>query len=332
MPLNSLHAWAAIAGSLLLTSVVYSYGTGVWPGKAGTAGIVPVDVARKYPSCGQCHRLFAGGLSLAVSCVPTARSLTPSQSISVTTSATGGQTISTWGGFVCEATAGTFAAGVNSILAPTTQPIVTHVSAFNSNNRVWTYGYTAPAAPGLVQLYTAVNTVNGDGVATGEDFWGFHGYNSASNDCTPVRLYVNAAGVKPIGSSCVGGWGQFPVLGSKTAPAVPNAAFAVELHGAAASSQASLLIGANAAWAPFDLSVFGITGCTLYVDTLLAIGATTSAGDLFRGDGAATYPLPIPNDASLHGGVLQVQAAIFDAHASRPLKLTMTNGLSITIP
>jgi hypothetical protein len=326
---------AALAATILVTSLLHSSGSGVWPGLVIVGnGTVPLDVALAAPSCGTtgCHRVFPGGLNLAVRCVPTARSLTPNQAISVTTSATGGQTITTWGGFVTQASAGTFTPGSNSQLALTTASVVTHTAAINSNNRVWTFGYKAPATPGLVELYTVVNTVNGSGTADAQDFWGFHGYNGAANVVTPVRLYVNAPGVTPIGASCVGSFGQFPVLGCKTPPAVPNASFALELHGAPPTVTCGLMLGANPSWQPLDLGIIGITGCSLYVDALLTIGATTGIGDLFRAEGTATFALPIPNDAGLHGGVLQCQVAILDANNGRPTTITMTNGLSVTIP
>lgn len=332
MPLSLRLSTALIVAPVLVTSVVFSYGTGVWPGKDGINGKVPNDVARQVPSCGGCHRQFPGGLGLSVSCVPTARLLAPNQSISITTSATGGITTSMWGGFITEASRGAFAAGSNSQLATTSSAFVTHVFAFNSNNRSWTYGYTAPSAPGLVELFSVVNTVDGDG-RPDADFWAFHGFVSGATVCTPVRLYVLAQGISAIGTSCVGSFNQYPVLGSKTAPAVGNAGFAIELHGAAPSSQCALLVGANPSWQPLDLTVIGITGCSLYVDPLLSTTMPTSAGDLYRAEGTATFALPIPNDAALHGGVLQAQCAIIDGFvSSRPLKVTMTNGLSIAIP
>lgn len=331
--LHPLRLCSAFVGLTVATSVVWSYGSGAWPGKVGTGGMVPLDVARKAPSCGDigCHRPFPGGLSLAVALAPTARSLVQNQTISITTSATGGQTASTWGGFVTQATAGVFTPGANSQIGSVAGDVVTHFNATNSNGRVWTYGYTAPATPGLVEVYTVVNTVNGDGISNALDFWGFHGFSSAATIATPVRLYVNATRVTPRGSSCVGSWGQYPVLGSKTVPNVGNAAFALELHGASPSAPFALVLGANPAWQPLDLTPFGIAGCTLEVDVLLNSAGTTTAGDILRAEGTATIPLPIPNDPALSGGNVQAQAVIVDANAPRPLKVTLTNGLGLAI-
>lgn len=326
-------ALVGFVGFSLATSVVFSYGNGAWPGRTGTGGGVPLDVTRKAPSCGDtgCHRPFPGGLFLAVSLVPTKRSLGLNEAISVTTSATGGQSVSTWGGFTSEATRGVFSPGSNSQQGSVLGDIVTHFNATNSNNRVWTYGYTAPATPGLVELYTVVNTVNGDGVSNALDYWGFHGYSAGATIATPVRLFVNATGITALGDSCVGSWGQYPVLGSKTAPILGNAAFAFELHGAAPYSTAALLLGANPSWVPIDLTAIGVTGCKLQVDTLTTLSVATSSGDILRAEGTATLGIPIPNNPVLVGGNLQAQMAILDTNVARPIKVTLTNGLAIVI-
>ena len=322
-----------VPAPLLVTTLLVGYGNGVYPGYQGTAGTVPPNVTRAVPGCGAaaCHRLFPGGLSLAVAVAPSARALTPAQAISITTSATGGQTLSTWGGFCMEATAGTFSAGTNSQVPLPAGTVVTHTQALAANNRVWTYGYTAPTTPGLVELYTVVNTANGNGVPDAGDYWGFHGYSSSATQSTPVRLFVNAPGVAPLGDGCVGSWNQHPVLGSKQAPTVGNQNFALELHGAAPTSPVTVLIGANPAWQPIDLGVVGVPGCKLLVGPLVSLNTITSAGDMLRAEGTATVPLPLPNDPALRNGQIQVQAVIADANNGRPLPLTLTTGLAINI-
>lgn len=320
LTLSLLSAAAAVG----VTSAVHSHSSGVLPGEVG----IPMDVTRQAPACGQCHRAFPGGLNLQVSLTPTKRILALGEAIQATTQATGGPA-GTRGGFVVEATAGTLSPGSNA-RASANGRFLTHNTALS--NRTWTYGYTAPAAPGLVELYTVVNAVDGSGTTLG-DYWAFHGFNAASAFCTPVRLYVNAVGVAAAGAACVGSWGQYPVFGSKATPSVGNAGFGFELFGAAPAAPFVMLLNAKTAFAGLDLGLIGITGCTLLVDPAnsLALSGTTSNGDLFRAEGAASISLPLPNDANLRGAKLMFQVAILDTNNGRPTPITMTNGLEVTI-
>ena len=107
---------------------------------------MPADVARMAPGCGKCHQ-FGNGQKPVVSLVPSKRSLDLSESITVTTSATGGVPHpQNAGGFIAEASVGKFTAGAG-MKTDTTGAFVTHTSAAN-NNRTWAYGYSAPATPG----------------------------------------------------------------------------------------------------------------------------------------------------------------------------------------
>jgi hypothetical protein len=335
VPMTIARLLLVFSPALALTaSALFSYGTGVFPGKViPPHGPIPMDVTRQLPGCAgtsACHRVFPGGNNLRIQVQVDAWSLDANQAMTVTTSSTGGTAHpQNWGGFIMEATAGAFTAGSNTQI-DTPGQYVTHLLASNSNGRQWSYGYTAPATPGLVELYAVVNTVNGDGQADGSDVWGFFGINSGASINTPVRLYVNAPGVTRIGNPCTGSFGNVPVLGSKTNPTVGNPQFAIELHGATTSATAALLIGANPTWQSLDLSLIGITGCFLHVDALLNLALTTSAGDLLRGEGTATWPLPLPNDPSMRGQQVQVQAAIIDTNNGRALPITTTNGLRVT--
>jgi hypothetical protein len=326
---TKLAAGAALA-ALALSATLFSYGTGAHPGTAGTSGTVPADVARAVPSCGQCHRAFPGGNNLQVRLVPDFRSLDLGQSMSITTSSTGGQAHPLdWGGFVAEATRGTFSAGTNS-WTDATGSSISHILASYSLGRVWTYGYTAPTSPGPVALYSVVNTVDGDGRAGGTDLWGFHGAFSFLTQSTPVHLFVNAVGVKGLGASCVGSYGNHPVLGARTAPTVGNAAFALELLGAVTNAPTVFLLGIPRV-TPIDLGAIGVTGCSLWVDSFASGNATTSAGNAIHAEGQATLPLPIPADPSLRGAALGVQAAIVDNGNGRPIKVTFSNAVVVTI-
>jgi hypothetical protein len=319
-----------VPAAIALATTLPSYGTGAIPGTTGIMGTVPFQAARQVASCGQCHRTFPGGLGLSVTLAPTEFVLTPSQSISITTSAVGGQThAQNWGGFLVEATNGTIAAGTNSQVDPSGR-FATHLLASQSNNRSWTYGFTAPATPGLVEVFTVVNTVNGDGRAGGEDFWGFHGFSSSSSIGTPVRLFVNAPGVTARGAGCRGRFGSLPILGAATSAAI-GTTLNLELHGAVPNAATTLWLGANPTFASIDLTPIGVAGCSLHVEPLVQFALTTSNGDLLRAEGTATFALPIPNNLSLVGLPLQFQAAMLEPGVARALPLTLTNGLAVTV-
>jgi hypothetical protein len=330
--MNRLHLALVLCAPLpMLAATLFSYGTGALPGTGGILGPVPLDVALQTPSCGQCHSPFGGGAGLRVAMVPTKFVLAKSEQISITTSATGGTAHpQNWGGFVAEASAGAFSAGSNSQIDPTGKN-ATHLLASQSNNRSWTYGYTAPTAAGLVNLFSVVNTVNGNGLADPSDRWGFQGANAAANTNAPVRVYVNETGIVLRGTACAGGFGIFPVLGGKVVPSVGNGNFALELHGAAPNAATLLLIGANPSFPSIPLDAFGITGCFLHNDLALTFSGTTSPGDATRGDGSLTYTLPIPNDNGFRGVRFQAQSLIVDINSGRQTPVTMSNGVEFTI-
>ena len=295
-----------------------------------SAGIYHGSITRSTPSCGQCHRpapgVPAGMPNLAVTLVPGARSLAANQATSMVIAATGGQTGSGLGGFAVDATGGNFAAGVGTRVHAGGAA----VSHSRPGNRSWTIGYTAPGTPGLIDVYGVVNTVDGNGKEDDGDLWAFHGFDSASRTPTPVRLFVNATGVTARGQSCVGGYGNVPVLGAAVSASVGNASFGVELHGAAPASPVILLVGADPSF-QFDLTGLGITGCTLYVNALLSIPGATSFGNAQRGEGSATVSLPIPNNPALRGASLQVQAVVVDVQSGRRIPVTLTNALSVRV-
>ena len=313
----------ALPALACLTPWLRSYGAGALPGFTGSAGTVPTDVTRALPGCGQCHRPSPGGNLLDVDILPSARPLTPGQSISVTTTGTGGRPqAQNWGGFASDVTAGTFSAGPNSRVGNGGQA-VTHQFAFQSNNRTWTYGYTAPTAPGPVEMYA---NVDGDGQAGPADLWAFHGGDGLETTPTPMRLFVNAPRVQPVGDPCVGAFENFPVLGARTSPDQGNAAFAIECVGAAPNATFVLLLGT--ASPPIDLTVIGVNGCTLHVNSLVSLITATGSGVAKFADATATVPLPIPLGSR---GLLRVQGAFLDVGSGRSLPLTVTNALDLTL-
>lgn len=312
----------ALPAAAFLLSPLWSRHGGILPGE----GFPPADPSlnRAMPSCGACHAATPGMGGLDVDVTLSARSLTPGQSITVTTSSTGGQTASTNGGFSSEVTAGTFSAGATSRVGLGGLG-VTHVSSITAV-RAWTYGYTAPAAPGPVSMYATSNTVNGNFLPGPEDWWAFHGGDGLEQTPTPVRLYVNAARVAPVGDSCAGTWENVPVLGIRETPDAGNANFAVELIGGAALAPMVLLIGTPVP--PIDLGFLGITGCTLYVNPLATVATATGPGSTKHGEGAVRIALPLA--ASLRANI-RLQAAYFDTGNGRSLPMTVTNALDVMI-
>jgi hypothetical protein len=323
--------WLYLPVGLVGLGLLPSQQFGIGPGSVYAVGM---------PGCGSCHVAWMNGLpggnNLAINVSVASRVLTPSQTISVTTSATGGDPDpKQWGGFLGFADRGTFIPGVRSQnypLSPLNNDITHTQPDTMGGGRTWTFGYKAPTTAGLVNMFMAVNTVNGDGKEVSGDNWGFHGFDSAAQDSTPVRLYVNATGIAAKGTACAGGYNQVPVLGSKTVPAIGNANFAFEGHGLAPSSASVLFLAANPAWIPLDLSIIGVPGCTAEVDpSQISIGATTTPGIARRAEGTATIALPIPNDPTLRGQRFDAQLAVVDVNNGRAVPITLTNGLSITV-
>ncbi len=310
----------------LLVSTLWSYGTGAIPGFNGTAGIVPPDVNQAMPGCGACHRTSPGGNLIAVRVALSARSLTPGQAISVSTTVTGGRPqVANWGGFSSDVSGGTFSAGTNSRI-DLGGTAITHTFAHASNGRRWDYGYTAPNAPGPIDMWVTCNTVDGDGRNGQGDIWAFHGGDGLEMTSTPVRLFVNAAGVTPVGDSCVSSWRNYPVLGAPELPTAGNANFRVDLIGAAPLSPVVLMIGTPIP--PLDLTPIGITGCMLHVSPAVSVVVSTGPGDPKFAEGTASVPLPLP--AGLVANV-RVQAAFVDTLSGRSLPMTATNALDIAI-
>lgn len=319
-------AVASISLLVLAAPTLLSYRNGALPGTFGMLGAVPANVATTSPSCGNCHGGLGNGLGLVVSVAPTERILGPSQAISITTSATGGVP-GTDGGFISHATRGALSATANTQINAAADHI-TH-TAPTDNNRTWSYGYTAPATAGVVEIHSVVNTVNNDFSPSGDE-WGFHGVVVGAPQNTPSRLFVNAAGVTKKGNACVGSFGNVPVYGAINQPQVGQV-WTTELHGAPPTTQVSMFIGIDPSFPPFDLTFIGINGCALHVNPVLTKPGATGAGDAQRGEGVATLTLALPGMASLAGAPLLAQIAILDLANGRPVAVTMSNGIQATI-
>ncbi|MFO1076332.1 MAG: choice-of-anchor V domain-containing protein [Planctomycetota bacterium] len=295
---------------------------------------VPANCSSAMPSCSACHSASApqagrtNGPTTTIAV--TSRVLTAGQQTSVTTSLAGGLA-TTQGGFICEASAGTFTAGSTSHIISNPASI-THT---NKNNRSWTYTYTAPNTPGLVTLTAAGISVNGSG--SGGDEFSFSGYDINATTATPTRLFVLPTGHAAQGTACPDGYGNYSVLGANGVPTLGNASYAFQLHGATPGSVAILFAGMNPAGFTFlDLgALYGITGCRAYVASpMFTFVGFTSAGQAQRGEGSATFPMAVGTSAALHGLSLDVQVGYVDPTAvsllGRSMQFSFSNGLRMT--
>ncbi len=317
---KSLLMGLAVAG--LLTATLMSRSGGALPGSSG----IPSDAARAAPSCGSCHGVFTTKRPKVI-VTPDALLLKPGQMISVLINHSGGVTLS--GGFAAEVTAGRFTAGSRSQVNFDGSKI-THRA--RSNN--WMPGYTAPATPGPVEMYTVVNSVNRNGATSG-DSYSFRGFSKADTVSTALHLYVLADGVELLGNGCTDGFRNQAVLGAAEVPSVGNANFGFELVGAAPGVIASLLVNINSAsFQPIDLTPFGIDGCTLYVERPLLVHTVTSTGSAKRAEGTGFFSMPVPNIPTLAGKTVDVQCVFVDPSApfvGRIAPITLTNALHVVI-
>lgn len=316
---------SVILGALVLGSAM-AFSTGLDPGHGG----ISANIARTAPACGRCHNPTPGHSGLRVTTTPSLRSLDAGQSISVNTRATGGPVApGNEGGFVSEATAGTFASGAGSRLGfNSAGKFITHSDP--NGNRNWTYIYTAPAQPGPVELYTVVNAVDGNGVPNLNDAWSFHGFDGTSTLSTPIRMFVNATGASSFGAGCADGFGNYPVLGTARSPAVGDQGFAFDIVGAAPAANGIVALGFRFP-SPIDLATIGAPTCSLLVNSFTSVAFATTAGDAQRAEGRAIAALPIVNDPNLRGRRIDAQAVIVDVLNRRPLPITLTNGLGLTL-
>lgn len=320
---------AAVAASSLTSS-----SSGVQSG----LGSFPANCSSALPSCGFCHGSSGPSASspqVTISTASNRRAVSAGNVLSVTTALSGG-VAGTTGGFICEATAGAFTGN-----GTTAQVISNSLSVTHSNNtaRSWTYTWTAPTTVGLVQMTAAGNSTNGSSSSSG-DLFGFSGYDRAATSATPIRLFVLPSGVTNVGSGCPDGYGNYPVLGANGTPSIGNASFTFQLYGLSPAALGCLWIGTNSSWPNgIPLTPAGITGCTSYVPTLIGSVTAVTSGSATttqrqRAEGTASFAMPIPNNAALHGLVFDAQGGVLDPSvtATRTINLTLTNGLHIVIP
>jgi len=314
---------------LVLGGVLSSRAAGVASGVSS----VPANASRAMNSCAACHSssgptatrtnppvttLTVGSLVLAAG-----------QQTPVTTAVTAG-VAGTTGGFLCEATRGTFTATSGNHINGTGGSI-THS---DRTHRSWSYTYTAPATPGPVELTSAALTANNNGSDSGDQF-SFTGFDANATVGTPVRLYVLPAGLTNLGNPCSDGYANRPVLGALTSPTIGNSGFQFHMVGTAPSSYAMLLLGINPpAFPGVPLDIIGINGCTGYVASPVSMpSAITSAGNTMRAEGSCTFAFPIPSSTVYVGFTFDAQGAVLDGSvaATRPLPFTMSNGVHVVV-
>jgi len=325
-----ISAVIAAAALVLLASSLSSRSGGVESGD----NAVPGNSSSQMPSCQHCHsnsgpfpsRTNGPTTTIVVNDLV----LQPNQQTTVTTSVTGGA----WGsdgGFLCEASAGTFTAGGQTLII-TNPASITHS---NDNNRSWTYTFTAPATPGLVTLTSAGLSANGSG--SGGDVFSFSGFDPNATVATPTRLFVLPQSVVNQGVACPDGFGNYSVLGANGVPNLGNQSFALELHGATPGSIAFLVGGFNPpGFNPIDLGGIGLPGCQGTVaNSLFTLTGFTSGGSAQRAEGFVNFPLPVISSPLLQGVILDLQSAYVDPTATqaprnRSMTLSVSNGLAVT--
>ena len=303
---------------LAIAEPVFSRSGGIFPSSTRSL------TRHASSACGDCHNRSPGGPTVQVQVG--ARSLTPSQLVPVTVSATGGPS-GNEGGFTADVTAGRLIPGGNTRVSSTGDAI-THSS---ERGRAWSFQMQASSQPGPAEFFTVVNAVDGNGKTSG-DQWAFHGANPAATISTPVRFFVNAPGINPIGSGCADGYGNVAVIGGRHTPTLGNASFAIEAVGLPPAARVMFIVGVQKAYTSLDLKVMGAPGCFLHSDMLLTAYSQSSSGDAARAEGRFTMPLPIPNLPALKGFFFRTQVGALDASpGARPFPVVFTNGLGITI-
>lgn len=126
----------------------------------------------------------------------------------------------------------------------------------------------------------------------------------------------SAASWQSTGSGCAGSLAT-PNLIASTLP-VSGATMSSITTGVPASGQVFGVVGFGAP-TPVDLSVIGMTGCSLYPTTIELTMTLTNLG------GVATWALPVPLDANLNGVVFVQQVIAVDPGANA-LGLITSNG------
>ena len=323
---KSLLPLAVISVVLLFDARVVSKSNGILPTRSLPLTRDAASSCGGNGSTGGCHRItpFLTEVSVAVG----QRVLNVNGTTSIDVKATNPGVSGNRGGFCADTTKGVLVPGTNTRISSGGDAI-THRNSFGTG-RSWTFNYKGTAA-GLAELFVVANAVNGNGRADGGDDWAFHSSKLLASKPTPVRLFVNATGVKTTGPGCDDGHGNFSVLGAATSPTTGNSNFTLEAHGLPTSAQFMLMLSIGGGVVPFDMGVMGAPDCFLRTTMQLTVNGTTGPGDALRGEGKVVLPLPIPNDPNLKGLVLSLQLGALDSKPKRNFPMVVTNGIEMTI-
>jgi hypothetical protein len=324
--LRSPVLWLGSFATLVSVSTLTSSSSGVQSG----LGSFPANCSSALPSCSLCHSGSTPSTTGPLVTITTAgnrRALSQGTTLSVTTAISGG-VAGTTGGFVCETTAGTFTGNGTTCGSLGNPAGITHL---NNSARSWTYTLTAPTTVGLVSLTSVGNSTNGSST-TGDQF-AFSGFDRAATSATPTRLFVLPSSVTNFGSGCADGFGNIPVLGANGTPSVGNTSFAFQMYGLQPGVIGLFWVGINNPGFT-GLNMNSLAQNLVASVSLITTGTASSLSQQQRAEGTATVPLAIPNNASLHGLVFDVQGGQLDptVTAIRTLPLTLTNGLHVVIP
>ncbi len=324
-PTRLLLLCATVSTTGILMDSLDSMSTGMLPSAIGST--------RTGFSCGFCHSPFSGGPTVTVA--PTARVMAQGQPITITVSSTGGAPKNTnlgWaGGFAADVTAGALSAGTGSRI-DLTGTAITHTDSYTAQ-RVWSFGYIAPTKAGLVEFWTVVNTVDGNGYNT-NDQWAWHGSSTFNDFSTPVRLYVNAKGVQAVGTGCADGNRNVGVFGAPLTPTIGQM-FRLEGFGLPPGQKCLLAFGFQKTFTPVSTANLGAPNCFLNTDLWLQLFFQTTGTNTKKnrqlGSGTFTLAALVPNQSSLKGRLLRAQLLVVDQDSKNSFPVVFTNGLVMTV-
>ena len=325
---KSLITFGLLAGVLVFDSEVLSRSSGMFPRLNLTLTRESANSCGGNNSNFGCHRTTP--ILTEVPVVVGQRVLNVNGTTSVRVSAVNNSVSGTRGGFSADVTRGALVAGTNT-QTNSSGKAITHRNAF-STGRSWAFNYRA-ALPGLTEMFVVANAVNGNGRSDGGDQWALHSAvpSGLAAKATPVRLFVNAPGVRSTGPGCDDGYGNFSVLGAATSPTLGNSSFKLEAHGLPTSAQFMVMLSIGGGVPPFDMAVMGAPGCMLRTLMQLSVNGTTTPGNALRAEGRVELPLAIPNDPNLRGITLSIQVGALDGNPKRSFPMIVTNGIEMTI-
>ncbi len=128
-----------------------------------------------------------------------------------------------------------------------------------------------------------------------------------------------------IGAGCPGTGGFALTTFDTGLPAAGNAAFRAATYSGTGGDLCALILGTTNT--PIDLTILGMTGCTLRTNLVVTIGATLSGTG--NGVGTASILLPIP--ATGAGAVLYTQWAEVQATPTNTLGIVLSNARRMTV-